>query len=520
MRNLRRVVQHLQRNRASRRPQTPKVNKLQQTHRGDQQLQISRTRQETAPTLSSDIRPVSSFVSKSPTGTSYAAFSRKKLPARGRARAAVDLRRKVKELGLQMSEREITEAVASMPLDMHGRVTPSLYQTWLRQQTQPTIERLALLQSIAENNEKTGTQKFLTVIDYAATSLYAALGTIVAGEAGMHVVGATLVGCLTGLGGGTLNNVATGKSPVFWMASPRWLVVCIASCVATFYGWPMLEEELTRRDLEEMMAGAAGGKVHVEGFAAWLDGGGEYAQRLRMTIARDNPGGTINWRASSAKEIFDTLDTEQQGYLPVDELREYLRGATMDSPALYVADTFCLTSFSIAGAQTGIVRGLHPVVCATLGVTICFGGIARDLLCRRDVALGAENFAAATGFGAAVYVSLRQLMLRGLPLPLWARTVISGTAVVGLRYWAWLQRPEPLLGRMQYRDFTIDSRAARASSGVSRRITAHGPVVQPTDGLDAMEEAYPSDGERDVGETQALTEWNKRAVTKVQTTAR
>ena len=138
MRNLRRVVQHLQRNRAGRRPQTPKVNKLEKTHPGDQQSQISRTIQETAPTLSSDIRRVSSFVSKSPTGTSYAAFSRKNLPARGRARAAVDLRRKVKELGLQMSEREITEAVASMPLDMHGRVTPSLYQTWLRQQTQPT----------------------------------------------------------------------------------------------------------------------------------------------------------------------------------------------------------------------------------------------------------------------------------------------------------------------------------------------------------------------------------------------
>ena len=139
-------------------------------------------------------------------------------------------------------------------------------------------------------------------------------------------------------------------------------------------------------------------------------------------------------------------------------------------PGTFAPTRSGMFSFSIAGAQTGIVRGLHPVVCATLGVTICFGGIARDLLCRRDVALGAENFAAATGFGAAVYVSLRQLMLRGLPLPLWTRTVITGTAVVGLRYWAWLQRPEPLLGRMQYRDFTIDSRAARASSGISRRM--------------------------------------------------
>jgi uncharacterized membrane protein YeiH len=387
----------------------------------------------------------------------------------------VDLKRKVQELGLQMSERELNEAANSMPLDNHGRVTSSLYQTWLREKTQPSIERLALLQSIAENNEKTGTQKFLTVVDYAATSLYAALGTITAGEAGMHIVGATLVGCATGLGGGTLNNLAVGKSPVFWMADARWLVVCLASCVGTFYGWPVLEEELTRRDLEKMVAGASDGKVHLAGFRAWLDVGGENAQRLRMTIARDNPGGHINWRFSSAAEIFNELDKDGRGFIPVNELRQYLRESTMDSPFLYVADTFCLTSFAIAGAQTGIVRGLHPVVCATLGVTICFGGIVRDLLCRRDVALGAENFAVATGFGAAVYVSLRQLMLRGWPLPLWARTTAAGTAVVGLRYVAWVQRPEPLLGPMRYRHLEIEaapgSTQRNSSAAIQRRLT-------------------------------------------------
>ena len=80
-----------------------------------------------------------------------------------------------------MSEQELNEAANSMPRQPRTRdvfPVPNLAPG----ETQPSIEHLALLRSIAENNEKTDAE-FLTVVDYAATSLYAALGTITAGKA-------------------------------------------------------------------------------------------------------------------------------------------------------------------------------------------------------------------------------------------------------------------------------------------------------------------------------------------------
>ena len=85
---------------------------------------------------------------------------------------------------------------------------------------------------------------------------------------------------------------------------------------------------MPRRDLEKMVAGASAGKVHLAGFRAWLDVGGEKAQRLRMTIARENPGGHINWRFSSAAEIFNELDKDGRGFIPVNELRLFGGDAT------------------------------------------------------------------------------------------------------------------------------------------------------------------------------------------------
>ena len=41
-------------------------------------------------------------------------------------------------------------------------------------------------------------------------------------------------------------------------------------------------------------------------------------------------------------------------------------------------------------AQGAMRRGLHPVVACAAGVSICFGGILRDLLCGKSVALGPQ----------------------------------------------------------------------------------------------------------------------------------
>ena len=75
------------------------------------------------------------------------------------------------------------------------------------------------------------------------------------------MVGCTLVGCVSGMGGGTLNNLMYGATPVYWMASPHWLGMCVASCVVTFYGWPLLEERLS----SDQVSSPPRGKPHHPG---------------------------------------------------------------------------------------------------------------------------------------------------------------------------------------------------------------------------------------------------------------
>jgi uncharacterized membrane protein YeiH len=93
-------------------------------------------------------------------------------------------------------------------------------------------------------------------------------------------------------------------------------------------------------------------------------------------------------------------------------------------------DTIALSTSSVHSAASAISRGLHPVVCAVSGVTVCFGGIIRDVICNRDVALATQSFAASTAAGATVYVGLRELCLRGYALPLNLRVLLAmGTTV-------------------------------------------------------------------------------------------
>ena len=62
----------------------------------------------------------------------------------------------------------------------------------------------------------------------------------------------------------------------------------------------------------------------------------------------------------------------------------------MESPLLYVIETAALSALGVIGAQGGIRRGLPHSACVALGVTICAGGVMRDVILRRDVAIGSQ----------------------------------------------------------------------------------------------------------------------------------
>jgi len=76
---------------------------------------------------------------------------------------------------------------------------------------------------------------FLTVIDWFGTAVFAVTGALVASRKRMDITGFILLGCLTGMGGGTLRDLMLGALPVFWVREPIYLAICVAVSAATFF---------------------------------------------------------------------------------------------------------------------------------------------------------------------------------------------------------------------------------------------------------------------------------------------
>ena len=78
-------------------------------------------------------------------------------------------------------------------------------------------------------------------LDYVGTVAFAASGTMVAGHAGMDILGCTMVGTITSLGGGTIRDLLLGRTPVFWFKEVEYLLLCVGTALAAFYAHDKLE---------------------------------------------------------------------------------------------------------------------------------------------------------------------------------------------------------------------------------------------------------------------------------------
>lgn len=76
----------------------------------------------------------------------------------------------------------------------------------------------------------------IQLIDYAGMGFLAASGAIAAAERREDVVTFLFFGTFTGVGGGTLRDLLIG-APVFWVANPYYLVLCVAASLAVWV-WP------------------------------------------------------------------------------------------------------------------------------------------------------------------------------------------------------------------------------------------------------------------------------------------
>jgi uncharacterized membrane protein YeiH len=73
------------------------------------------------------------------------------------------------------------------------------------------------------------------ILDWFGLCVFALSGALVASRKKMDIVGFAFLGCVTGIGGGTIRDILLGNLPVFWVKNPAYLVTCIlVSCAAFF----------------------------------------------------------------------------------------------------------------------------------------------------------------------------------------------------------------------------------------------------------------------------------------------
>ena len=77
----------------------------------------------------------------------------------------------------------------------------------------------------------------LTLLDYAAVAVFGATGALAAARRKHDIVTFGFFAAVTGVGGGTLRDLLIG-APVFWVARPEYLVVCLVAAAAVWVFGP------------------------------------------------------------------------------------------------------------------------------------------------------------------------------------------------------------------------------------------------------------------------------------------
>lgn len=329
---------------------------------------------------------------------------------------------------LSLEERRliVNEISASNRKDGGKLLSQKEWRKIISRRSSADEERLTLSDYLTRSHDLHLGQRVLRWTSRLGIGFFALAGAHTAGEAGMHVFGATLVGCITALGGGTVNGIVTGAGPVGWVRDPTFLALTIGASVVGFYVWPLAERLLPVRP-----------------------------------VVRDGDGGGCD----------GGIDGGSGG-----------GGAEDPSVLRYTLESIALGSLAVVGAQQGIVRGCHPVVSAVLGVTIAFGGVLRDLMCGRDltlgVATGCQSYGIASFSGAAVYVALRELHVwncagsaarlvhGGIPIGL--RIGVGFGTALGVRAAAWRYEPDGIF-------LSMDASAAANYRWIEERFFASSP---------------------------------------------
>ena len=83
-----------------------------------------------------------------------------------------------------------------------------------------------------------------TALDLLGVAIFAVTGALVASRKQMDIVGFSLLGCATGIGGGTVRDVVLGLQPVFWVQKPAYLLTCVFVASAAFFAVHLVQSRM------------------------------------------------------------------------------------------------------------------------------------------------------------------------------------------------------------------------------------------------------------------------------------
>jgi uncharacterized membrane protein YeiH len=188
-------------------------------------------------------------------------------------------------------------------------------------------------------------------LDWFGICVFALSGALVASRKQMDIVGFALLGCVTGIGGGTVRDVLTGSLPVFWVQKPAYLLTCvIVSCVAFF-----IAHLIHSRMRILVWCDAVGlALFSVTGAAAALASGAHAAIAVAMGVATATLGGVMR----------DVLG----GEIPIILRREIYVTAALVGATVFVVNT-----------QLGLATDLALILGFLAALILRAAAIALDL---------------------------------------------------------------------------------------------------------------------------------------------
>ena len=400
----------------------------------------------------------SSVVKRYARFSTFTTTSRSRQTPLNKAEDPVDVGEIAEKLEVRLTGCEKELLKTRLDINKDGIVTQSDFTLAGQRALQHRAARELCLQVIEEPTTPIARigKQMIRIMDIVGLGLFSVVGTQVAGDAGFNIVGCTLVGCIAGLGGRTINNLLYGNSApllkqlpgVFWARQPHYLAVTIGSSLAMFFAWPKYCDYMSVHYLEEVIGKdklEEDGSVGESAFVDACERNGEFVKTIQIALLPKLK--TKDLDGITAKELFRLIDLDGSGTVDADELKSLLEDRVRNSWEIYALDTLALAAISVAGVHGAISMGLSPLVAAVSGVTTSLGGVMRDIICGRDIAAASQSYAFATGCGSAVYVMTRELALRGMPLLAITRIALSFGTTISLRYWEFV-KGEPLLSPM------------------------------------------------------------------------